>query len=193
MTLLHTAYFAFLHLQVLMASPLPTIQLMRTLCALVEHAVEAIMWQSQHTRVLQSTTQPFSNLGEYNFLRYFVTFEEDSTAYVAAHDVEELSQRLHSAWLTLSSVFSRHALDEDRVTSNMRKTDLLEAVAAEAARKGLKSCALASCGANEAHPSHFSKCGACKSVVYCCREHQQQVWPAHKAVCKAVRKQQSGA
>ena len=59
----------------------------------------------------------------------------------------------------------------------------------EAAASGrLRACALSSCGAKEAHPSHFSKCGACKAVAYCCREHQQADWPAHKAACKAARK-----
>ena len=52
----------------------------------------------------------------------------------------------------------------------------------------LRSCALTTCGAREGHPSHFSKCGACKTVSYCCREHQLQDWPAHKAACKAARK-----
>ena len=52
----------------------------------------------------------------------------------------------------------------------------------------LKSCALASCDAKEAHVSHFGKCSACKAVVYCCRDHQQADWPAHKAACKAARK-----
>jgi hypothetical protein len=57
-----------------------------------------------------------------------------------------------------------------------------------AASGKLKSCALAGCGAVEAHVSHFGKCGACKAVSYCCREHQQSDWPAHKAACKATRK-----
>ena len=51
---------------------------------------------------------------------------------------------------------------------------------------GLRTCALASCGAREAHPTHFKSCAACRTVVYCCREHQG--WPAHKKACKAARK-----
>jgi hypothetical protein len=62
-----------------------------------------------------------------------------------------------------------------------------ERVAAAAAGL-LKSCALAGCGAKEAHVSHFGKCSACKAAVYCCRDHQQADWPAHKAACKAARK-----
>ena len=53
---------------------------------------------------------------------------------------------------------------------------------------GLRSCALAGCGAREAHPHHFKSCGACRTVAYCRREHQLEDWPAHKAACKAARK-----
>ena len=50
------------------------------------------------------------------------------------------------------------------------------------------TCALQSGGAREAHAAHFKRCAACKTVVYCCREHQVEHWPAHKAACKAARK-----
>ena len=30
---------------------------------------------------------------------------------------------------------------------------------------GLRTCALPSCGAREAHPAHFKSCGACHTVV----------------------------
>jgi hypothetical protein len=52
----------------------------------------------------------------------------------------------------------------------------------------LRSCALEGCGAREAHPQLFKRCGGCKAVVYCCKEHQVADWPAHKAACKAARK-----
>ena len=29
-------------------------------------------------------------------------------------------------------------------------------------------------------------CSACKTVRYCCREHQRDHWAMHKAVCKAA-------
>ena len=51
-----------------------------------------------------------------------------------------------------------------------------------------RSCALPGCGAKEAHPAHFKSCAACRTVVYCCREHQVEAWPAHKKACKAARK-----
>jgi hypothetical protein len=49
---------------------------------------------------------------------------------------------------------------------------------------GRRRCALAGCGAKEAHVSHFKTCAACKAVVYCSREHQVADWPNHKAACK---------
>ena len=64
----------------------------------------------------------------------------------------------------------------------------LDAAAAEGAACGLHSCALAGCAATEVHISQFKKCGACKAAAYCCREHQVEDWPAHKAACKAARK-----
>jgi hypothetical protein len=64
----------------------------------------------------------------------------------------------------------------------------IAAANAAAADPGLRSCALASCGAREQHASHFKSCGACKTVAYCCKGHQVEHWPSHKAACKAARK-----
>jgi hypothetical protein len=69
--------------------------------------------------------------------------------------------------------------------SNARAIDT---AAATAAARGLHFCALHSCGAQEVHASHFKRCSACSAVVYCCKEHQVQDWPAHKAACRAARK-----
>jgi hypothetical protein len=56
------------------------------------------------------------------------------------------------------------------------------------AARGLHTCALQSCGAREVEAAQFKKCAACQTVVYCCKQHQEQHWPAHKAACKAARK-----
>jgi len=64
-------------------------------------------------------------------------------------------------------------------------------IAANAARLAaatLRCCSLRSCAARELHPKHFKQCGACHGAAYCCREHQLEDWPAHKAACKAARK-----
>ena len=77
-------------------------------------------------------------------------------------------------------------IDQGRLRANRERH--------EAAASGqLRSCALAGCGAQEAHVSQFGKCSACKTVSYCCREHQQAGWPAHKAACKAARKAAAAA
>ncbi len=62
------------------------------------------------------------------------------------------------------------------------------AVAAAAAAPGLRTCALATCDAREQHPKHFKSCAACRIPAYCCKEHQSEDWPSHKAACKAARK-----
>ena len=67
-------------------------------------------------------------------------------------------------------------------------SESLDAAAAEAAVRGLRECALAGCNSKEVHVSQFKRCGACRTVAYCCREHQVEDWPAHKAACKAARK-----
>jgi hypothetical protein len=63
-----------------------------------------------------------------------------------------------------------------------------EAAMAQGAERGLHICALAGCAAKEVHVSQFKKCGACMKIAYCCREHQVEAWPVHKAACKAARK-----
>ena len=68
------------------------------------------------------------------------------------------------------------------------KAHMVAGLAAAAAVPGLRQCALSSCGAREAHPAHLKSCGACRIPAYCCKEHQSEVWPAHKAACKAARK-----
>ena len=67
-------------------------------------------------------------------------------------------------------------------------TELMATADANYASAVLHTCALETCSAREVHESQFKRCGACRSVVYCCREHQVEDWPAHKAACKAARK-----
>ena len=104
---------------------------------------------------------------------------------------QRLSQA--DARLRQSGVLEKRGLDHDLVTQmeadrHERVKRSLRGRLEAAASSGLKSCAMAGCGAKEAHISHFGKCSACKAVVYCCRDHQQADWPSHKAACKAARK-----
>jgi hypothetical protein len=98
--------------------------------------------------------------------------------------------RLLHAWRRLeqSGVLERrHASRVEE--ANKRNSDAVSAaVAAAAAAPGLRQCALASCSAREQHPAHFKSCAACRVPAYCCKEHQSEDWPSHKAACKAARK-----
>ena len=96
---------------------------------------------------------------------------------------------LHAAWQKLcrSGVLVARKINLE-LTRMVYQPDIMNAVDSAAESPDLRSCALQGCGAKEAHPQHFKRCSACKTVVYCCKEHQVEDWPAHKAACKAARK-----
>ena len=110
-----------------------------------------------------------------------------------------LVQLLTDAWQKLqrSGVLeTRGVLDEIRRNKQIitnRNEQHEAAIRTAMAAPGLRSCALAGCGAKEAHPQHFKSCAACRTVVYCCREHQVEGWPSHKKACKAACKAKDAA
>jgi hypothetical protein len=55
-----------------------------------------------------------------------------------------------------------------------------QAAAADAARHGLRRCALPACAAQEPHPKLFKLCGRCRSVAYCGAAHCAEDWKRHK-------------
>ena len=55
---------------------------------------------------------------------------------------------------------------------------------ADIATHGLRDCALPSCCKTERTVKEFAGCSGCRSVVYCCLEHQALDWRAHKKACK---------
>jgi hypothetical protein len=55
-----------------------------------------------------------------------------------------------------------------------------QAAAADAARHGLRRCALPSCNAQEAHPKLFKLCGRCRGAAYCGAAHCAEDWKRHK-------------
>ena len=114
---------------------------------------------------------------------YQVWRERVSRAYARLRQSGVLERR----GLEHDNAAQTHAEEKERRARSIREHQ-------EAAASGqLKSCALAGCDAQEAHLSHFGKCSACKAAVYCCRDHQQTDWPAHKAACKAARKAAAAA
>jgi len=106
-------------------------------------------------------------------------------------------QLLTAAWerLQRSGVLETRGIlnERHRLVAGAYREKTLAAVDAAMAAPGLRSCALAGCGAKEAHPQHFKRCSACQAVVYCSKEHQVEAWPAHKKACKAARKATAAA
>jgi hypothetical protein len=64
-----------------------------------------------------------------------------------------------------------------------------QAAAADAARHGLRRCALPACDAQEPHPKLFKLCGRCRGAAYCCAAHSVEDWKRHKREdgCAAAR------
>ena len=55
---------------------------------------------------------------------------------------------------------------------------------ADIAMHGLRDCALPSCSKTEKTVKEFAGCSGCRTVVYCCVEHQALDWKAHKTACR---------
>jgi hypothetical protein len=103
--------------------------------------------------------------------------------------------RLLASWRRLeqSGVLQRRNIDVALKNFAQELADFSSASAAAGAAPGLRACALAACGAREAHPAHFKSCAACRVPAYCCKAHQEADWPSHKAACKAARKAAAAA
>ena len=67
---------------------------------------------------------------------------------------------------------------------------------ADIAKHGLRDCALPSCSKTEKTVKEFAGCSGCRTVVYCCLEHQALDWRVHKKACReeeAARLAEEGA
>jgi hypothetical protein len=109
----------------------------------------------------------------------------------AVSDADEpATQKLCAAWRRLlrSGVLRAREIDDGIDAAIQQSTLTRTAAEADLAAGRLQQCALAGCAASESHVSQFKRCGACRTVVYCCREHQVADWPSHKAACKAAQK-----
>ena len=103
--------------------------------------------------------------------------------------------RVLAAWRDLEHSGALNKLHGQELCESFRRAEQQRAaaLAAKDAAVPLRTCALPSCCAREAHVAHFKKCSACGAVVYCSKEHQAEHWPAHKAACKAACKAASQA
>jgi hypothetical protein len=87
-----------------------------------------------------------------------------------------------------SGVVQQRGMEKCLAQTRQEHAESCAAAVAAAAARGLRACALSSCGAREAHVSHYKLCAACGGAAYCCKAHQAEDWPTHKAACKAARK-----
>jgi hypothetical protein len=108
---------------------------------------------------------------------------------------EPAIKKLCAAWRRVlrSGLLRAHGMNEGIDESLQRTLRVRAAAKADLAAGRLQQCALAGCAARESHASQFKRCGACRNVCYCCREHQVEDWLSHKAACKAARKAKASA
>ena len=150
----------------------------------VVHAAELLSQPRRHNGLVIPTEAEFT--GE---LR-------DAVANAGVYGLNaRVAQLLAGAWQRLQR---SGMLQTRQIESTIRETEaghhaFYATVKKSLTAPGLRSCALPGCGAKEAHPAHFKSCAACRTVVYCCREHQVAGWPSHKKACKAARKAAAAA
>ena len=126
--------------------------------------------------------------------RYFIVGLQAELQFACVLDVAvrmpSHDARLVRVWQRLqrSGVLQLRRIDESIRLREPAQLVLRAALKDSLNAPGLRRCALPGCGVREAHPAHFKSCAACRAVVYCCREHQVDGWPAHKKACKAARK-----
>ena len=97
----------------------------------------------------------------------------------------------------VSSVLRARGVLQTRIAASHQETAEFEArQRADSAKHGLHNCALPSCSKPEKTVKEFAGCSGCRSVVYCCLEHQALDWRAHKKACRekeAARLAEEGA
>jgi hypothetical protein len=169
---------------------------MRDLHCSVEPEMLALVVRALDTLIKPRPLEDTVLVSELVFVREMLDFMKSRCivrAAVAHPACFSQLQQIGAAWTRVqaSGVLQRRGLIiayadmTSAVAEGMREC---KAVNARKASRGLRSCGLASCGAKEAHVDHYKRCSACKTIVYCCKEHQLADWPAHKAACKAARK-----
>ena len=89
----------------------------------------------------------------------------------------------------VSSVLTaRGVLQTGIATNEQICADFQALKQADIAKHGLHNCALPSCFKTEKTAKEFAVCTGCRSVVYCCLEHQALDWDAHTQACTDIAK-----
>ena len=84
----------------------------------------------------------------------------------------------------VSSVLqARSVLQAGVATAERSRADFEVLKRGDVEKHGLRDCALPSCSKMEKTVKEFAGCSGCRSVVYCCVEHQALDWRAHKKAC----------
>ena len=158
-------------------------------CALVVAALDAITSRADEDAALVAAAQRRATmLWTSNQTTLVKSFRE-----VMAHGQLQTGTpngaALAAAWARLQATGVLAVAGVDAHASGARLAATRGAASsAAAAAATCRTCALSGCGARELHAAQYKSCGACRTVVYCCKEHQLEDWPSHKAACKAARK-----
>ena len=87
----------------------------------------------------------------------------------------------------LSSVLRARGVLQTGITKSEQSQAEFDArKRADIAKHGLRDCALPPCSKTETTVKEFAGCSGCRSVVYCCLEHQALDWRAHKKACREM-------
>jgi hypothetical protein len=149
-------------------------------CALVEEAVELMCQPRRHNSECIACE---TNLAKC-MLGYGVTNCRAAHMMPEPHRARVVAafRRLHA-----SGTLADRDISAGLVAGDEESDERSRAVSAAAVSRRLRGCGLGACRAREAHPAQFKLCSACKTVAYCCKQHQADGWAAHKAACKAAR------
>ena len=79
---------------------------------------------------------------------------------------------------------ARGALQTGVAKFEERQAEFYARQRADVAKHGLRDCALPSCSKTKQTVKEFAGCSGCRTVVYCCLEHQALDWRAHKKACR---------
>ena len=84
-------------------------------------------------------------------------------------------------WLQLQGCSALHRALSDEMQQSYESSDWMTQLHDAAAAQRKHTCA--QCGVAEAVRGDFKACARCRSVHYCCKEHQRAHWKTHKATC----------